>query len=384
MNTAAILDAATGREALNLAKELKQIRNTIASMTGRAALSAAKRIREIREALGVGNTADNKPNPATMEDVIAAMPLLKKFIGKSQLAVMGAGVRGEEGQYFKDKFVEVAEVIKNMPHTYQTDGQGDKAVAYLHYFKGGMDWYITEKDKGDDESTDQIQAFGYADLGQGGGEVGYISIQEIIGAGVELDLHWTPKTLGQIKNGGDSSSDGNTESGQVIDENDAEFNRYAEMESNQVMELSQADFERGLDVFQEYNEHTEYVVFAAKRTGNNELISEANQLLEEHNALPDGVTMEFTNRRFELQKRINAELEKMNSKGDPVPEESNQKSGFIDELELLKAETDINRFNERLDDIASRIEQAGLMDALDAELNSAADKLTELLAEAEK
>ena len=58
-------------------------------------------------------------------------------------------------------------------------------------------------------------------------------------------------------------------------------------------------------------------------------------------------------------------------------------AGFIAELEALKTETDIIRFNERLDEIAGRFEQVGLMESLDRELNDAADVLTALLAAAE-
>jgi hypothetical protein len=64
-------------------------------------------------------------------------------------------------------------------------------------------------------------------------------------------------------------------------------------------------------------------------------------------------------------------------------QENPMKSAFIAELEALKAETDINAFNDKLDDIAGRIEAAGLMEELDAELNAAADVLSDLLAEAE-
>ncbi|MBL0011067.1 MAG: DUF2958 domain-containing protein [Nitrosomonas sp.] len=177
-----------------------------------------------------------------------------------------------------------------MPKTYGQDGMGDKAIAYLHYFSGGSDWYITEKDMEDE----QLQAFGLANLGQGG-ELGYISIQELIDAGVEIDLYWTPKTIGQIK--GASSEDGNqgTETG---------------------------------------GESTE---------------------IQQSTGIPAAISTEDT-----------------------------IKAGFIAELEYLKSETDINRFDERLDEIAARIEQAGLMESLDKELNDAADALTALLAAAEK
>lgn len=44
----------------------------------------------------------------------------------------------------------------------------------------------------------QLQAFGLADLGYGG-ELGYISIVELLECGAELDLHWTPQTLAEVK-----------------------------------------------------------------------------------------------------------------------------------------------------------------------------------------
>ncbi len=77
------------------------------------------------------------------------------------------------------------------------------------------------------------------------------------------------------------------------------------------------------------------------------------------------------------------------SKSNDQPQKSvspadTTQSGFAAELEALKSETDINRFNDRLDEIAARIEQAGLMESLDKELNDAADVLTRLLSEAEK
>jgi hypothetical protein len=60
------------------------------------------------------------------------------------------------------------------------------------------------------------------------------------------------------------------------------------------------------------------------------------------------------------------------------------RSGFAAELKALKAETDIEAFDRKLDEIVVRIELAGLMDELDAELNAASDQLTVLLAKAER
>ena len=135
--------------------------------------------------------------PATKSDAVTALQTLRGFIGNIQLRVIGDGCRGEEKQYFFDKLVEMANVVTRMPKTYETDGEGDNAIAHLHYFSSSCDWFITEKDV-DSDGEGQIQAFGLADLGYGG-ELGYISIAELVAHNVELDLHFTPSTLAQIK-----------------------------------------------------------------------------------------------------------------------------------------------------------------------------------------
>ena len=124
---------------------------------------------------------------------------LRPFMSAPQLAVMLRNARGEEGDWFVARMVELAALILAMPKTYEQDGKGDEATAHLHYFTAGADWYITEKDAETPEEPGQHQAFGLADLYGDGGELGYISISEIIRCGAELDLHWTPRTLASIR-----------------------------------------------------------------------------------------------------------------------------------------------------------------------------------------
>ena len=131
-------------------------------------------------------------------EAIEAIKLVREFTSKEQFQAMRAGLRCEEAQHFQDKFMEYGERIATMPKTYEQDGKGDEAIAYLHYFNAGQDWYITEKDTETPEESGQHQAFGLADLGYGG-ELGYISIVELVKAGVELDLYFKPKTLAEIK-----------------------------------------------------------------------------------------------------------------------------------------------------------------------------------------
>lgn len=135
-------------------------------------------------------------NTKTQTAMNAAM--LTGFIGARQLNTMLDNINGEEGQFFIDKINEMAERIKAMPKTYETDGQGDEAIVYLHYFNpmGHGDWWITEKDV-DPDGQGQIQAFGYADLGYP--ELGYINIAEVIRLNMEIDLFFDPVPLREIK-----------------------------------------------------------------------------------------------------------------------------------------------------------------------------------------
>lgn len=143
------------------------------------------------------------------KDRMAALKVLtdtgmNRWMSEAQNKAVIAGLMGEEWQFFADKMKELAGVIATMPKTYDQDGKGDEAVAHLHYFRGAGDWYITEKDM---EGHGTEQAFGLADLYGDGGELGYISIIELAEAGVELDFHFKPKTIGQIRGGASGASE---------------------------------------------------------------------------------------------------------------------------------------------------------------------------------
>ncbi len=139
----------------------------------------------------------------TIEDMAA----LRKFIGACQYQAMrecAADFDSGERGYFLDKFAEFGQRVATMPKVYEQDGLGDSAVAHLHYFSANGDWWITERDL----SAVQHQAFGLATINGVPAELGYVSILELIQNGVELDLHWTPKTLHEIKAGSALSAQG--------------------------------------------------------------------------------------------------------------------------------------------------------------------------------
>jgi Protein of unknown function (DUF2958) len=124
---------------------------------------------------------------------------LKNFMGAQQLSVVAELLEeSEEREYFAKIILELDTRITTMPETFGQDGKGDDAIVYLHYFINGCDFYITERDS-DPDGEGQIQAFGYADIGMGCPELGYISIKEITDCGAELDFYWTPKTLREVK-----------------------------------------------------------------------------------------------------------------------------------------------------------------------------------------
>lgn len=126
-------------------------------------------------------------------DALAVLPILKRYIYRTQLKVMCENMAGEEGQFFIDKMVEMAGIIREMPELYSQDGMGTQAVVRMHYFTGdGCDWHLTEIDSQDGT------AFGLCDLGMGFPELGTVSIQELVENGAELDLYWEPKTLAEV------------------------------------------------------------------------------------------------------------------------------------------------------------------------------------------
>ena len=82
---------------------------------------------------------------------------LNQFIGKSQIAVLEEAIKGEEGLHFSQMLLTLYDNILSIPKPYETEDQGDAVTVRLHYFKGGSDWYIIERDI----DGDQIQCFGF-------------------------------------------------------------------------------------------------------------------------------------------------------------------------------------------------------------------------------
>jgi len=136
-----------------------------------------------------------------VEAIEALNGTLLHFIGGPQQATLRELLHGEEGAHFAEILIGLKHRIDAMPESYQTDGQGENAIVYLHYFYGSFDAWVTEKDAGDGtDDKRQHQAFGWASFnGKSEAELGYLSIEEYLQAGIiELDLYWEPKPFKDV------------------------------------------------------------------------------------------------------------------------------------------------------------------------------------------
>lgn len=132
--------------------------------------------------------------------------LFDNFMPASQRFSFLEALEGEEAEFFIDNLWELAKTIRGIPVTYNTeDVETADKVLHLHYFGGGVDAWIVERDVGDTPDGDgtgpQLQAFGKITVMGGGwqeAEWGYISIQELIENGIELDFYWSPKTVREM------------------------------------------------------------------------------------------------------------------------------------------------------------------------------------------
>lgn len=104
-------------------------------------------------------------------------------------------LKSDKRAFFIEQVDRLYSTVEVMPKILEQDGKGDNAIAYLHYFTANADFYITEKDIEDGIT----QAFGLVAFVCDYPEMGYISIEEVIRAGAEVDLYFEPKTLGEVR-----------------------------------------------------------------------------------------------------------------------------------------------------------------------------------------
>ena len=127
-------------------------------------------------------------------NIETALNIIEGYMPSSEFRVIkNYTEHSEEKQFFIEKAKEIADIIKAMPDLYGQDGKGENAIAYLHYFAPSFDTYILEINR-----NDPSDAFGLTIPHDSAVELGYINIDELKRHS-ELDLHFTPKTVGEIR-----------------------------------------------------------------------------------------------------------------------------------------------------------------------------------------
>jgi len=94
------------------------------------------------------------------------------------------------------------EIIKALPALYATDGQGNEAVIWVKFFCpwNNWTWYATE---GEPQDGAEYMFFGLVDGHEL--ELGYFTLAELKsstgpgGLKIERDLHFTPCTVGEVR-----------------------------------------------------------------------------------------------------------------------------------------------------------------------------------------
>lgn len=87
--------------------------------------------------------------------------------------------------------------LHGVPKLYSQDGKGDEATVFVKIFDpvGSWTWFITEWD-GEDTCFGLVKGHET--------ELGYMGLEEMasvagrLGIGLEIDVHFLPKTLGQV------------------------------------------------------------------------------------------------------------------------------------------------------------------------------------------
>lgn len=118
--------------------------------------------------------------------------VLRPFVPEQQRQILKMMLHASDSMNAAEAVVivnELSSIIEKMPKTYETDGQGRKAKAFLHYFYGSYDAYVIERDV----EECQKQAFGWASFGYGF-EAGYLNLEEV-SKYAELDFYFEPEAI---------------------------------------------------------------------------------------------------------------------------------------------------------------------------------------------
>jgi len=261
---------------------------------------------------------------------------IKGFMSEAQYSILSQNI-GSEDYEFSDVVNDLYETITNLPKLYEKDGEGDSVQVQLHYFSGGSDWYITEANSPSD-------AYGYAILNgdREMAELGYVNTEELTRLGVELDFYYTKQTLSEIKGGnGDEVPESNDLTDQELE---------ARIKENEVYKQIIKDSHGGVM----------YNVADADKYDAREILALWDMV--KHKDAMSGI--------------IKGAMSFLHENQTKTEDDNHMIDGF---LQQVAEQPDSQRFEKKLDEVAELIEEKGLMDKYEDELNRLADQLTALM-----
>ena len=124
--------------------------------------------------------------------------VLANYMGRSQWVVLQSLMDGsEESGFFKEIAAHLRRSVEAMPTAGGQRLDEEAPMVYLHYFLGASDVWVLEKAEGG--GVEQVFAFSLLNGDHQMAELGYVDLSELLLVGFELDFHFEPKPLSEVR-----------------------------------------------------------------------------------------------------------------------------------------------------------------------------------------
>jgi hypothetical protein len=121
--------------------------------------------------------------------------VLARYMGWPQWSSLEALMHGgDESAFFQELATTLSRGITDMP---EVGSQNEAETVYLHYFLGSSDVWVLEKDAA--AGVERVFAFSLLNGDARMAELGYLDLSQLILTGFELDFHFSPKPLAEVR-----------------------------------------------------------------------------------------------------------------------------------------------------------------------------------------
>ena len=121
--------------------------------------------------------------------------ILARYMGWPQWSSLQSLMEGgEEAAFFREIATSLSRCIADMP---EIGAHDESEMVFLHYFLGGSDVWVLEKDA--DGGAERVFAFALLNGDARMAELGYVDLSHLILTGFELDFHFSPKPLAEVR-----------------------------------------------------------------------------------------------------------------------------------------------------------------------------------------